>query len=342
MDMIRNSRQSLDTALLPYACRSVRVERIGSLADNPVRPVSGDLALAEVLSCAEHARLSLADGREQPLAVGQQIIVALGSTYAPLARSGRLPSEMGECQLLTPSGVAGVETARAASLGAAPRLRLYGLLGDERGHTLNLRDFALPPRSAKRPARSWLVISSARRTQTSPTLLHWVQGLARDAQVAVLKLTGEMDASFATRLREAGAMRVYDAADAGLAGSGGLGGPELLAAADLLLSHAAAEGARITLTRVAGGLAQPEVRALLATPGFADRFDGALLTAADALSARAAVRQLEDLGLPVLALSGSICDSPLALREAQPLPCPILPPAALGSWRAPTALALAA
>lgn len=335
MDFI-NPRQIFADALMPYACRRVDLARAGSLADNPIPLAAGDLALAEVLTPGANQHLVLADGRSQRLARGQMLIVTLGSPYAPLAHTGRVPAELGECDLLTANGVAGIEIARAQKLAAPTRLRLYGVLGDARGAKLNLSQFALPAAAqadsrsallAARPKQSWLVLSTARRTQTSAAMLHLVHGLTRhQTPLAALKLTGELDADFASRLHHAGATWTLDIADAGFAASGGVDGPSLLAAADRLLAHATTQGAEIALTRVAGGLAQREVRALLATPGFALRFDGVLLTAADALSARAGVATLQALGLPVRVVSGALCESPLAMREALPLPCPLIAP----------------
>ena len=329
MDII-NPRQVFADALLPYACRRVDLARAHSLSDNPITPAAGDLALAEVLTPGANQHLVLADGRSQRLARGQLLIVTLGAPYAPLAHTGRIPSELGECDLLNANGVAGIEIARAQKLAAPTRIRLYGLLGGECGGKLNLADFALPALGRTRPAQSWLVVSAARRTQTSSAMLNLAHGLTRHgASLAALKLTGELDADFASRLQHAGAAFTLDTADAGLAATGGVSGADLLAVTDQLLASAAAGGADIALTRLAGGLAQREVRALLATPGFAQRFDGVLLTAADALSARAAVSTLQALGLKVRAVSGALCESPLAMREALPLPCPLIAPAAL-------------
>lgn len=335
MDMIFNPTTAFADALLPFACRRVSLPALHSLADNPLLPAAGDLALAEVLSPGANQHLVLADGRSQRLVRGQSLLVTLGSPYAPLAHTGRLPSELGECDLLTAHGVAGIEIARAQRLAAPTRLRLYGLVGDARGQRLNLSDFALPQRPAARPARSLLVVSTARRTQASSALLQLVHGLAQHGgHVATLQITGEMDADLSLRLRHAGAGSTLDAADAGLSATGGVSGEALLAAADRLLAEASAQGAAVAITRLAGGMAQREVRALLATPGFASRFDGVVLTAADALSARAGVAALQAAGLNTLAVTGALCASPLAMREAAPLPCPLLSPAELGELAA--------
>lgn len=342
MDLIRNTGVSFADALVPTACRRVTLDRVGSLLDNPVVPVSGSLALAEVLTPGANALLSRADGGYQRLVRGQSLLVALGAPYAPLSHTGRLPTELGECDLLNANGVAGIEVARAAKLAAPTRLRLMGLLGTACGAALNLSDFALPlPRQARFPTQSLLLASTARRTKASPTLRHLVQALSARGAVAAIKLTGELDAEFSAQLHEAGAAQVFDSVDAGHSSTGGLKGPALLAMADQLLAQAAAAGADIAITRLAGGLAQPEVRALLSTPGFAQRFDGVVLSAADALSARAGVRLFESLGLPVRLVSGALCDSPLAMREAQPLSCPVVPPEAIRealAWGVPAAV----
>ncbi|MGH8083180.1 MAG: hypothetical protein ACREP7_21555 [Lysobacter sp.] len=330
MSSFQYSQDALATALIPYSSRRLNRAAIAGCADATHLPANGGLALAEVVQPGGNQLLTLADGRNHRLGKGDRLIVALGSPYAPLARTGRIPTELGECDLLTASGVAGIEVARMQTLGRATQLRLLGLLADASGRALNLTDFALPAlASQQRPLRSLLVISTARRTQTSPAMLSLLQGLARQAPVAALQLTGLMDDEFTSRLQRAGARAVLDVNDVGHPTASGLSDVTLLSVADQLLGHAAASGATVSITRLAGGLAQREVRALLTSPGFAQRFDGALLTAADALSARAGVRALEAAGVPVLAVSGSICASPLAMREAQPLPCPLLPPDAL-------------
>jgi hypothetical protein len=75
---------------------------------------------------------------------------------------------------------------------------------------------------------------------------------------------------------------------------------------------------------VADGVYQGETAHLLRSAVFAERVDGLLFAAADAVGAAGAVSHLGDLDVPLIAISGVITISPLASREAR-MVCPQLP-----------------
>jgi hypothetical protein len=76
----------------------------------------------------------------------------------------------------------------------------------------------------------------------------------------------------------------------------------------------AGRGSDAVVLEIADGLLQTETAALLSSlPGFAD---AVVLAVCDPLSAVAGVRILNDLGVPVQAISGRVTASPLAAREA--------------------------
>lgn len=313
-----------------FACRRFH---LGSpVLETDALPQAGALALVEVIDTGNPRQLALANHCWHSLSVGDRFYAAVGALDAPLGRSGALPENCGECDLLSDSGIVGVETAHARGMGSAPRVRILGLLRNA-GQLLNLRDHAEPKAQGARPPRTLLLVSAARRTWASGAMRQLVRGLSQGgSRVAALQLIGSLDCELHRQLSLAGAMQVLDPIDLGNVSMAHADANQLLDACDTLLGAAARAGADTAVMRLAGGLAQREVRSILQAPGFAHRFDGVVLTAGDALSARAGAALLEQMGLPLLAVSGSLSASPLAMREAQPLPCPILRIGELGGW----------
>lgn len=302
-------------------CRHLPPGLLQAMAvDRP--PADGDLAIAEVLEIGRHPMLELASGRRAELEVGDCLVVALGQVLAPLDFSGRCPDTLGDCALLGASGAAGLVTGGAP--GAAPtRLRLLGLAADGEGRVLNLaglRPAAVAPADALRIA----VVSCARGCHAAKVTAALVRGFARGGiEVGVAKPTGAADAAERWRFLDAGARAAVDVVDAGRLCSAELDGRDLAAVTRTLLG--ALHGSQAVLLRVAGGLARRDTRALLETPEFRGQVHGVVLAAADALSAIEGARRIAGAGLPLLAVSGAICRSPLAMAEARAgLDCPVI------------------
>jgi len=304
--------------LLPGAIQAMAIDG---------RPSDGDLAIAEVLDIGRHPLLELASGRSAELAVGDRIVVALGQVFAPLEFSGACPTSLGDCALLSASGAAGEVV--GASRGLPPtRLRLLGLAVDGDGAVLNLARLR-PASGAPAEVPCIAVVSCARGSHASKVTAALVRGHARSGiRVGVAKPTGVADAAERWRFLDAGAGAAVDVVDAGRLCSASLDAADLVAVTRSLLG--ALNGHEAIVLRVAGGLARRDTRALIADPEFAARVGGVVLAAADALSAIEGARRIAAAGLPLLAVSGAICRSPLAMAEARAgLSCPVLDPQAL-------------
>lgn len=292
-----------------------------------VAPADGDLAVAEVLAIGRHPSLELASGRRAELEVGDRIVVTVGRVYAPLEFSGEVPAGLDDCALLSASGAAGIVT--GASPGAAPtRLRLLGLVVDADGQVLNLARLR-PAVAAPEEALRIAVVSCARGCHATKVTAALVRGFARGGiDVGVAKPTGAADAAERWRFLDAGATAAVDVVDAGRLCSADLDTSDLVGVTTTLLG--ALNGNPAVLLRIAGGLARRDTRALLMAPALAGRIHGVVLAAADALSAIEGARRIAEAGLPLLAVSGAICRSPLAMAEARSgLDCPVVDPQAL-------------
>jgi hypothetical protein len=102
----------------------------------------------------------------------------------------------------------------------------------------------------------------------------------------------------------------------GHATTAGLAEAEVERIAAGLVRHTASLGADIIILEVADGLFQRETAALVGSHLFHDLVDGVVFAACDALGAVGGIKWLRQRQLPVIALSGLLTASPLAMREA--------------------------
>jgi hypothetical protein len=84
-----------------------------------------------------------------------------------------------------------------------------------------------------------------------------------------------------------------------------------------ILDHLCAAQVDAIVLQVADGLYQAETAALLASGYFKSAVDAVICTACDAIGGTAGIEWLKRHGLPVLALSGVVTQSDLAVREIQ-------------------------
>ena len=215
--------------------------------------------------------------------------------------------------------MAGRVIAAHERLGDLPtRIAPLGLLGDARGRALNLRDYALRPRRFARGVPAIGVVGTSMNSGKTRTAASVVKGLTRcGLRVGAVKLTGTGAGGDLWALEDSGARPVLDFTDAGFASTYRVPVAELLACAKLLLGEVAAHGADVVVAEIADGLQQPETAALLASPGLREACAGMVFASEGALGAAAGVARLHAEGYPVLAVSGRLCLSPLALREAR-------------------------
>lgn len=289
------------------------------LLDPSHTPTVGSLVLSEVVSLGHHARLELCDGRRSKLFVGDEVITCYGHRYAPDQYEATVPSDLGQCALVTSGGVTGIVEHRHAGVGKATQLQPVGLLGDANGMPLTLDRFSLP-----RPSGPWMahapvfaVLGTSMNAGKTTTAAHLIHGLKRAGlRVAAAKITGTGSGADYWHLRDAGAVAVLDFSDCGLPSTYRVELEALHAVLMKILAELGRSAPDAIVLEVADGLYQRETAMLIEAPWFREVVDNVLFAATDAMSMFAGVTLLRQHGLPVVALSGVISSSPLAMREA--------------------------
>ena len=156
---------------------------------------------------------------------------------------------------------------------------------------------------------------NAGKTLTATSL---VRGLKKAGyRVAALKATGTGSGNDMWIVRDAGADVVLDFTDAGYSGTYLIPQDEIEAATRRLIAHAALQGCDIAIVEVADGLQHLETAALIEAKHIWTDAVGVVFAAYDAMGAKCGVDLLRLSGHKVLAISGRIALSPLAMREAE-------------------------
>lgn len=302
---------------IPYALRRIPEASFGGVLPCPVSPQSGDIALAVLEKIGKNARLELTNGRPCNLHEGDLLAVVFGNRYATEQFEGYARAQGDACDLLSMGGLCGLVTSRHAGVPEPSKLRLLGALGDADGRPLRLRDFALPPIPVPSQPHIAVVCGSsmdAGKTHTAMSLIHGLQ--RQDQRVAGVKLTGTAAGRDTWSMFDAGACAALDFIDGGYPSTYLCAPEELLNLHDLLIAHAAAQGARWVVVEIADGLFQQETAALLQSADFVPTVDAWLFATSDPLAAVCGVNTLRGWGIEPVAISGVISQSPLAMQEA--------------------------
>jgi hypothetical protein len=301
-----------------YVTRNVKRECATRLLTGRQVPEAGDLVLARVDRPGQHRRLELSTSRRAGLYEGDEIVVAYGNRYAPDQFEGMVPEHLGRCRLVAAGGVAARLLNSHDRMKSATRITPLGLLADDGGRRVNLRDHRLPPRDAIDPEPLLLAVAGTAMNSGKTTVsTNLVKGLVRRRlKVAAAKVTGTGAGADYRALVDAGADPVYDFVDAGHVSTYHADRHALRDTVLTLCGHLAASAPDVVVLEIADGLLQQETAQLLALPEFVTRLDGLLFAANDALGALAGCRWLEEHGVPVIGVTGVVTGSPLATREA--------------------------
>ncbi len=312
------------------------VQGLTLLSGEGILPHPGDLVLAEVTVIGQHKRVELATGRRASLYLGDEVVVTYAGRYAPDQFEAEVPPDLSACQLVAGGGLAARVVTQHADMDAATELMPVGLIADSRGRVLNVRDgriAARPPRSRLSAHPMTIVVAgtsmNSGKTTTVAAITHGLT--AAGLRVGAMKVTGTGAGGDPFLFADAGAAEVLDFTDAGYASTYRVPVAKLAEAFTTLHGELAARGVDAIVVEIADGILQQETAALLREPVVAQRTGGMVFAAGDALGAVNGVTRLRELGLPVLAASGILTCSPLAVREAQSiLDVPVYSPEDLG------------
>ncbi|WP_179378772.1 P-loop NTPase family protein [Jannaschia marina] len=276
---------------------------------------AGDLILAEVTRIGSHKRLQMADGRFSPLWPGDRIVVTCADRYAVDQFDGRATLLDDGADLLAGGGVCGTIASKHDKIARGTRLAVIGRIADVEGQPVNVARYALPSAAASgRPPLVVGLLGTGMNAGKTSAAAGFVNGFTRlGHRVAAIKATGTGSFGDAHEYEAAGAARVLDFTDAGMASTNRQPLDRLVAATDALLAHAA--DCDIAVVELADGVSQVETAGLLSRPDYVARFDAMILAAPCAMAARGGLAWLAERGIRPLVLSGVLTRAPLAAEE---------------------------
>lgn len=308
----------LHAAKSAYTTRNVDFNEARTLiGGKDVRPRAGDVVLARVTSIGHHKGLELQQGRKAQMFVGDEIIVVCGNRYAPDQFEAEVCHDLGECDLVAAGGIAACVLSRHDATRKPTRISPIGLLGDRDGTVINLARYALAATKRPKSALAIGVLGASMNAGKTTTAFSLVRGLtAAGYCVGAAKVTGTGSGGDIWAMTDAGAKPAIDFTAAGYASTYHTPPREIEQIFTTLTGELMRAGANAIVIEVADGLYQQETSFLANSDLFRDFVDGVVFASRDALGASAAVEWLREAKLNVLALSGVITRSPLAIQEA--------------------------
>ena len=311
--------QRIANAKWSYTTRRVDRQAPMFLSTRNATPRAGDLVLARVTRLGQHKRLEQPDGRRARLFIGDDVVVAYGNRYAPDQFEAIVPQNLEPCHLVAAGGIASQMVFKHDAVKNPTRLSPVGLLTDGLGEAINLRAFARekPRKATDRPPVIAVVGSSmnAGKTTTAASLIRGLTlaGLSVNAG----KATGTGAGGDIWYFKDAGARRVMDFLDTGFPSTYLLPAGQVQAGFSALLDHLTDPDTDVIVMEIADGLYQSETSALVKSSLFNQQVDGVIFTAADSLGGLHGIDRLQTWGVHVVAVSGMLTRSPLAMREFQ-------------------------
>ena len=305
-----------EKAKAAFTTRRVPRAVMRTTVSGAVRPRSGDLVLARISTLGHHRHIEQPDGRRAVLHAGDEIIVAYGDRYATDQFESQVPQSLAEVQLVASGGIASEVLSRSMAVRRATDIQPVGLIGDAKGQPLNIRDFGLSPVHPDRPRpRTAAVIGTA--MNSGKTIHDVVYGLARAGMpVGATKVTGTGSGNDYWCMIDAGAHMMLDFTDVGMSSTYKQPIDKLERKFLQLVNHLTASGTVLNLVEIADGIYQRETSRLLESDTFNNLIDAVIFAAPDSMGAAAGVAHLRGLGHNVVAMSGLLTRSPLAVREA--------------------------
>lgn len=317
-----------------YNVRNINLKHATQLLQGDQQPQIGDVVLARVKAIGQHQQIELGTGRKAGLHIGDEIIVCYGSRYAPDQFESYIPDSLEPCHLVAGGGIASKSVNRHNRVKAATSIEPIGLLADHKGERINIANWALPLATTlqNRPY-TVAVLGTAMNAGKTTTAAGIVRTLTQKGyKVGAAKVTGTGSGGDRWKMVDAGAHRVLDFTDAGVPTTFGVPFPQLETIFDTLVNQLVFEESEVIVLEVADGVYQRETAELIASEFFLEKVDSIIFAAPDGFGAAAGVNILRKLGHSVLAVSGAINASPLAIREAQTaVDLPILSPEKVGA-----------
>lgn len=328
MNVKRVSWGRIASAKRAFTTRRVPAGQMKTIISGMVAPASGDLVLAMVQEIGKQRKIEQPSGRRAVILPGDEIIVCYGSRYAPDQYEAIISEDLGLCDLVAAGGIASREISRHDRMPPPTKIMPIGLLGREDGTRLNVADFRINQEPFDRSIKVVAVVGTAMNSGKTFTAASVISSLRQTGlRVAGIKATGTGSGGDIFLFRDMGAHVILDFTDGGFSSTYLQPDMEIAKTALALISEAARQKCDIIVMEIADGLRHKETAALLQSEELRSRVSGIVFAAYDSMGATAGYETLRAWGYDVLAISGQLTRSPLAIREAASvIDVPILTP----------------
>ncbi|WP_350333675.1 hypothetical protein [Coralliovum pocilloporae] len=277
----------------------------------------GDLMLGQVTAIGQHKRIQLSSGRYSESYIGDIAVMVVGDRYAPDQFEGFAQIDETGADMIAAGGIVGKAVASHGMMERPTRLKPLGLLTNENGDVINISSYGLMPREIPDDVYVFGVFGTSMNAGKTTTAASFAHGLKRAGyQVAGVKATGTGAFGDYNAFLDAG-VPALDFTDAGMPTTYKMPMKRIEEGFRTLVGAAADRGAQMVVVEIADGVFQNETASILKGSSIIDRMNAVLFAAPDALSAAGGVETLRKHGLTPLAVSGTVTNSPLALREAE-------------------------
>ncbi|KOO02331.1 DUF1611 domain-containing protein [Vibrio nereis] len=312
------SKTRLLAAKQSFVTRRVTKESMENLIEDlSYTPRAGDLILAKVSLIGHHTRTERVDGRKAKLFEGDEVILAYGNRYAPDQFEAVIPEDLSPCHMVAAGGIAAKALSWHAKIEFPTEITPIGLVADKNGKVINLSDYSVPKALSVPNVPNVTVVGTSMNAGKTTTAAHIIHGLTKAGyKVGAMKVTGTGAGGDLWLMQDAGAICAVDFTDAGFPTSFKVDQAELMNIVKKLSQTLINQGCDAIVVEIADGVYQQETRALLQDPEYKSQFNNVVFTARESLGATSGALWLKSEGYHVPAISGMICCSPLAAREA--------------------------
>lgn len=322
-------RERAARAKRAFTTRRVPARDMQTLISGNVKPVAGNLVLATVHELGKHRKIERLNGRRALMMPGDEIIVCYGNRYAPDQFEALICEDLSLCDLVAGGGIASREVNRHTRMAPPTQIMPIGLIGNAAGECLNIADYRINFQRSTNKIKVILVVGTAMNAGKTFTAASTIRGLKGSGlRVAGIKATGTGSGGDLWQMKDMGADVTLDFTDAGFVSTYKAPDEAIETGAIGLINHAARRRCEFAIVEIADGLQHLETATLLRAKKLQAMVFGVVFAAYDSLGAKAGFEELRKLGYSVLAISGQITRSPLAMREAAVATkeCPILTP----------------
>lgn len=306
-------------------CKNVKEQKIRVDLNKIYIPEAGDVAVFKVIVLGKHTRIQTDSGRNTIILPDDLIMGAFGNRYATSQIEGYVPkSYLESYDILGQGGVIGQAKSWHLNfdLIGTTTVELIGYVVNAEGQVVNtIKNFeplqSFDPVSFLDSPKVILSLGTSMDSGKTSSAAFLAHGLKKAGKtVAFIKLTGTTYTKDKNFVQDYGAHDAVDFSDFGFPSTYMCDTEVLLDLYQSLLTKVInSVNPDYVIVEIADGLLERETNALLKHTAFIRQFQGAMFSATGSLSGIAGAKQIEDLGINIIGVSGLVTTSPLLVEE---------------------------